>query len=98
MTFISCSDIKGLQILDRKSNSYFHCEPLFDSTKHIFVIAGRYSFFILYTNQKINKKTKRKMELFSWKKPIKPTWHQVEIPLATERFSLLYFMEIQKDH
>jgi len=80
MTFILCSDVKGLQILDRKTQEYFHCEPLFESDKHCFVIPGR------------------KMELFSWKKPIKPCWHQVKVDLKDSRYSTLFFVEIQKDH
>ena len=80
MTLITCSDVAGLEVLDRKTNKYFYPENTFDPKKHIFVIAGR------------------KMELFSWKSVIKPTWHAVRIPLETERNSLLYFMEIQKDH
>ena len=40
----------------------------------------------------------RKMEhIFSWKKIIPATWHYVKIPVEKERFSLLYFLEIQKD-
>mmetsp|Transcript_51570 Transcript_51570/g.85449 ORF Transcript_51570/g.85449 Transcript_51570/m.85449 type:complete len:231 (+) Transcript_51570:378-1070(+) len=80
MTLITCSDVAGLEVLDRKTNKYFMPEQIFDSTKHIFVIAGR------------------KMELFTWKKPVNATWHAVKIPLQFERNSLLYFMEIQKDH
>ncbi len=41
MTFISCSDQHGLQVLDRYSQQYFYPELIFDPSKHIFVIAGR---------------------------------------------------------
>ena len=80
MTLITCSDVVGLEVLDRKTNRYYYPEQTFDPKKHIFVIAGR------------------KMELFTHKKVVKSTWHQVRIPLEKERNSLLYFMEIQKDH
>jgi len=40
----------------------------------------------------------RKMEMFSWKKKIHPTWHFVQVPTDTVRYSTMYFMEIQKDH
>jgi len=39
----------------------------------------------------------KKMEIFANLKPINPTWHQVRIPVTSERFSLLYFVEIQKE-
>eukprot|EP01083_Nonionella_stella_P195534 720231_1 len=80
ITMVSCSDVCGLEMLDRKTNKYFKPEEIFDPNKHVFCHAGR------------------KMELFSWKNAIKPTWHAVRIPLSTNRLCLLYFMEIQKDH
>jgi len=80
ITLILCSDISGLEMLDRRSNQYFKCENMYDAGKHMFVIAGR------------------KLELFSTNKPIESTWHQVKIDVNTERYSLLYFWEIQKDH
>eukprot|EP01083_Nonionella_stella_P000120 354_1 len=80
MTFVTCSEQFGLQVLDRKTNRYYYPEKVFDPMKHMFVMAGR------------------KMELFTWKNVIEPTWHAVTVPLEKERNSLLYFMEIQKDH
>jgi len=80
ITCILCSDIPGLDMMDRRSNKYFLCESMYEPARHMFVIAGR------------------KLELFSSKKPITPTWHQVKIDVNTERYSLLYFWEIQKDH
>jgi len=79
LTFILTSDVGGLQILDRKTNEYYHPEKSFKPGTHMIVIVGR------------------KMELFSYKKKIDPTWHQVKIPVDLERLSLLYFMEIQKE-
>lgn len=80
LTFILCSDVAGLKILDRKSNKYVKVENIYDHNKCLFIIAGR------------------KMEhVFSWKHKIEATWHSVNIPVNTERFSLLYFLEIQKD-
>merc|ERR1712154_260670 len=76
MTLITCSDVVGLEVLDRKTDKYYYPEQTFDPKKHIFCIVGR------------------KMELFSHKKEIKATWHQVRIPVEKERSSLLYFMEI----
>ena len=82
MTFIICSDVNGLEMLDRGTDKYFHCEPhYYDKNKcHMFIIAGR------------------KMEIFSFKKEIKATWHRVTIPVEQERMTLLYFMEITKEH
>jgi len=80
ITLIMCSDISGLEMLDRRSNQYFKCENMYEAGKHMFIIAGR------------------KLELFSSKKQIMSTWHRVKIDIKTERYSLLYFWEIQKDH
>merc|ERR1719283_654291 len=39
MTLITCSDVAGLEVLDRRSDKYYHAEKQFDERKHVFVIA-----------------------------------------------------------
>jgi len=55
MTLIECSDVVGLEVLDRKSNTYYYPESMFDPKKHLFVIAGRK--MELFTHKKEVKST-----------------------------------------